>query len=116
MFETNDGLMTKEAQNKEALKKHPLYIETIFGEPNAWKLIDKTKNGDVVTIMLAKEIGFVGCFVQVQNQNAEGQVYSVNTMFSEKLRIQEMGNEGKLKRYDLVDIKSVDMNKSNVAL
>ena len=114
MFEINDGTTAIESQNKEALKKHPLYIETIFGEPNAWKLIDKTKNGDVITITLAKEIGFVGCFVQIQNQNADGQVYSVNTMFSEKLRIQEMGNEGKLVRYDLVDIKSVDINKSTL--
>ena len=114
MFETNQGLSDIELQNKEALEKHPLFIRTIFGEPDAWKLIDKTQNGDVITVTLAKEIGFVGCFVQIQNQNADGQVYSVNSMFSEKLRIQEMGKDGKLVRYDLVDIKSEDINKSTV--
>lgn len=112
MFFETVGLTAKELQDKEALKKHPLFIETIFGEPNAWKLIDKTKNGDVVTATIAKEIGNVGCFVQIQNMNSEGQVYSVNTVFSDRLRIQAMGNDGKLIRYDLVDIKSEDINKS----
>jgi len=112
MFETNQGLTADEVQ-KETLKKHPLFIETIFGEPNAWKLIDKTKNGNVITIMIAKEIGNTGCFIQVQSENLDGQVYNVTNIWTDKLRIQAMGDEGKLKRYDLVDIKSGDINKSN---
>ena len=114
MFEMNEGLTAKEAQDKKALENHPLFIKTIFGQPNAWKLIDKTQNGSIITITIAKEVGNVGCFIQVQNENEEGQVYSVNTLFSEKLRIQEMGSEGKLIRYDLVDIKTVDINKSTL--
>ena len=114
MFENEKGLSDLELQNKEALENHPLYIETIFGQPDAWKLIDKTKNGSIVTITVAKEVGGVGCFIQIQNENEDGQVYSVNSMFSDRLRIQAMGDEGKLKRYDLVDIASLDINKSTI--
>ena len=117
MFETNQGLTEVEHQNVEALKKHPLLIETIFGEPNAWKLIDKTKNGNVITTMLAKEIGGMGVFVQVQSENLNGQVYNLTNIWCDTLRIQEVGtDDNKLKRYDLTDKKSEDINKSNITM
>ena len=85
-------------------KVHPLAIVSEWGKEDAWKLISKTINGAVTTIVLAFDISQVGCLVQIQSLNAEGQVYAVTTEFVKDCRTEARTNEGLLSRYDLVQM------------
>lgn len=101
---SNDGKLPDER------KVHPLQIVTVWGKEDAWKLVSKTVNGDVTTIVLAMDISEVGTVLQIQSLNAEGQVYNVSTPFIPKARTEARTNEGNLSRYDLVTMHSLSMN------
>lgn len=105
MFEIED-----KSKLIEETQVHPLTIKSLWGAPNAWKLITKTENGDVTTIVLAFGISEVGALVQTQNLNSEGQVYSVSVNFVPNVRVEPRTEKGDLSRYDLVQMHSASIN------
>lgn len=95
----------------DEVKVHPLLIVSEWGAEEAWKLISKTINGDITTIVLAFDISQVGALVQTQSLNSEGQVYSVAIVFVPGAHCVARTQDGKLSRYDLVQgVGNIDLN------
>ena len=110
MFEKIEMSDSNEGKLPDEVKVHPLQVDSIWGRELDWKLISKTKAGGVTIIKLASDISEVGCLVNVQCLNDEGQVFDISTVYVPKCRIEARTNEGKLSRFDLVQMHGISIN------